>query len=377
MAIDRDERDALIEAVRDAAAAGPRDFIDERGMPQRDGRLWKVLTEQMGLAGLLVKESDGGVGAGIAEVAIVLEQLANSLAVVPALTSLGMATTLLRIADTEPAAALLNELASGAITAAVVWPAPESHAATPVLTASGTPDAGTAVAVSGHADFVLDGVDADVLLVPATCSGVPVVVSIETSDQWVQLTSMGAMDLTRGVASVDFTDAPGTVLGVQTDVQGALDVALVLIAAEQVGIAQRCHDAAVAWAKERVQFDRPIGQFQAIKHQLVNLLMALELARSCLDNAVAAAETYLLGRTAGNASALSVAASVAKAACGDAAMLVADESLHILGGIGFTWEHDAHLYFRRAKTLEVFLGAPAAHRRRCANILLEGATVGV
>jgi alkylation response protein AidB-like acyl-CoA dehydrogenase len=377
VAIDRDERDALVEAVRDAAAAGPRDFIDERGMPQRDERLWKLLTEEMGLAGLLVEESDGGVGAGIAEVAIVLEQLANSLAVVPALTSLGMATTLLRIADTKAAAALLNELASGAITAAVVWPVPESHAATPVFTASGTPEVGAAVAVSGHADFVLDGVDADVLLVPATCSGIPVVVSIETSDQWVQLTSMSAMDLTRGVASVDFTEAPGTVVGVQTDVQGALDIALVLIAAEQVGIAQRCHDAAVAWAKERVQFDRPIGQFQAIKHQLVNLLMALELARSCLDNAVAAAETYLLGSTAGNASALSVAASVAKAACGDAAMLVADESLHILGGIGFTWEHDAHLYFRRAKTLEVLLGAPATHRRRCATILLEGAAVSV
>jgi len=163
------------------------------------------------------------------------------------------------------------------------------------------------------------------------------------------------------------------VLGVGADVQGALDIALVLIAAEQVGIAQRCHDAAVAWAKERVQFDRPIGQFQAIKHQLVDLLMALELARSSLDNAVAAAETHLIERTAGTGSALSVAASVAKARGGDAAMLIADQSLHILGGIGFTWEHDAHLYFRRAKTLEVLLGSPAAHRARCATLLLAAA----
>jgi alkylation response protein AidB-like acyl-CoA dehydrogenase len=373
MAIDRDERAALVEAVRDAAAAGPREFLDEHGSPRRDERLWKLLTEQMGLAGLLVEEKDGGAGAGVAEVALVLEQLANSLAVVPALSSLGVATAMLRVVDTSAAAALLGELASGATTAAVVWPAPESYTITPVLLAAGTPEVGAAVAVSGHADFVLDGFDSDVLLVPATCSGVAVVVGIETSDQWVRRTAMSAMDLTRGIASVDLTEAPGTVLGVGADVQGALDIALVLIAAEQVGIAQRCHDAAVAWAKERVQFDRPIGQFQAIKHQLVDLLMALELARSSLDNAVAAAETHLIERTAGTGSALSVAASVAKARGGDAAMLIADQSLHILGGIGFTWEHDAHLYFRRAKTLEVLLGSPAAHRARCATLLLAAA----
>jgi alkylation response protein AidB-like acyl-CoA dehydrogenase len=184
---------------------------------------------------------------------------------------------------------------------------------------------------------------------------------------------MNALDLTRGVASVELTEASATVVGVGSDVQAALDIALVFIAAEQVGIAQHCHDSAVAWAKERIQFDRPIGQFQAIKHQLVDLLMALELARSSLDNAVAAADAYLAERTTKAASALSVAASVAKARCGDAAMLVADESLHILGGIGFTWEHDAHLYFRRAKTLELLLGTPATHRQRCAAMLLDGA----
>lgn len=146
-----------------------------------------------------------------------------------------------------------------------------------------------------------------------------------------------------------------------------------LIAAEQVGIAQHCHEAAVAWAKDRVQFDRPIGQFQAIKHQLVDLLMAVELGRSSLDVAVVAADAYLDERSEVTARDLSVAASMAQARCGDAAMFVADASLHILGGIGFTWEHDAHLYLRRAKVLEVLFGTPAEHRSRFAGLLLQAA----
>jgi alkylation response protein AidB-like acyl-CoA dehydrogenase len=375
MAIDAEDRAALREAVRGAATAGPRDFLDEAGTPQRDGRLWKVLTDQMGIAALLLGEEEGGAGAGVAEVALVLEQLAASLAVVPALSSLGMATALLRVADTSEAAALLSEMASGAVTAAVAWPAPESYSVAPALVGVGVgaPAPGSSIVVSGTAAFVLDGLDSDVLLAPASCDGVQALVSVEASDLWVQRIAMGAMDLTRGVASCTFTEAPATVLGVDVDVQAALDISLTLVAAEQVGVAQRCHDTAVAWAKERVQFDRPIGQFQAIKHQLVDLLMALEMARSSLDLAVAAADGYLMEPTPENARALSIAASVAKARCGDAATLVSDESLHILGGIGFTWEHDAHLYFRRAKTLEVFLGTPAAHRRRFSTMLLEAA----
>ncbi len=376
MAIDRDAREALVDAVRGAASTGPRPFIDEHAGPRRDERLWSLLTGQMGLAGLLVTEQDGGAGAGIAEVALVLEQIATSLAVVPALSSLGVATALLRVLDTHEAAALSSELASGALTAAVSWPAPESYSVTPVLVAIGAPGVGATVAVSGHADFVLDGMDSDLLLAPARCGDTAVVVSIETSNQWVQRTAMEALDLTRGVASVELTEASSTVVGVGADVQAALDIALVLISAEQIGIAQHCHDSAVAWAKERIQFDRPIGQFQAIKHQLVDLLMALELARSTMDGAVAAAERYLEERTTAAALELSVAASMAKASCGDAAVLVADESLHIFGGIGFTWEHDAHLYFRRAKTLELFLGNPASHRSRCAKLLLEEAARG-
>lgn len=371
MAIDTEERAALVDAIRDAASGGPRDFLDERGKPHRDERLWKLLIDQLGMAGLLVAEQDGGVGAGVAEAALLLEQLARSLAVVPALSSIGAASALLRVVGTPPASALLQRLAAGTVTTTVAWPSPESYSAAPVLVANGTADVGETVTITGCTRFVLDGMDVDVILVPADCDGTAMVVAIDATDPSVRRSAMDSLDLTRGLAAVEFTGTPGTVLGADVDVQAALDLTLVLIAAEQVGIAQFCHDAAVAWAKERVQFDRPIGQFQAIKHQLVDLLMAVELARSSLDVAIEAGDVYLGEPGPEAARALSIAASVAKARCGEAATLVADESLHIFGGIGFTWEHDAHLYFRRAKTLEVLLGNPASHRRRFAGVLLE------
>lgn len=373
MSIDAQERAALADAVRDAASTGAREFVDEQGAPQRDIRLWNLLTDQMGLAALLVPEEDGGAGAGIAEVALVLEQLARSLAAVPALSSLGAATALLRVVATPATSYLLKQLAGGGTTATVAWPAPESYGVAPALVADGSIEVGAAVTVSGHAKFVLDGLRADVILAPAACADTSVVVSVDASGCGIQRTVMQGLDLTRGLATIELTGAPATVLGAGVDMDAALDLALVLIAAEQVGIAQHCHDSAVAWAKERIQFGRPIGQFQAIKHQLVDLLMALELARSSLDVAVTAADAYLAQPSPTTTRALSVAASVAKARCGDAAMQISDDSLHIFGGVGFTWEHNAHLYFRRAKTLEVLLGTPAAHRRRSATILLQAA----
>ncbi|WP_280420504.1 acyl-CoA dehydrogenase family protein [Nocardia carnea] len=370
MGIDARERRELAAAVRDAAAPGPREFLDETGPPHRDARLWKVLTEQMGLAGLLLPESDPDGGAGVTEVAVVLEQLARSLAVVPGLSSLGSAAILLRLTGTEPALALLERLAQGGVTATVMWPDPAAPDVVPEVVADGAVDEGTENRVTGSAEIVVDAADADILLVPARNGTHTVVVAVEVPGRGVTCSARNGMDLTRGLAAVDLAQAPGTVLGSGVDLQAALDLTLVLIAAEQVGIAQQCHDAAVQWAKERIQFDRPIGQFQAVKHRLVDLLMELELARSALDVATVAGDDYLAAPTAEHARALTVAASMAKARCGTAATTVADESLHILGGIGFTWEHDAHLYLRRAKSLEVLFGTPAAHRARFANLLL-------
>ncbi|MGQ4615533.1 acyl-CoA dehydrogenase family protein [Nocardia sp. R7R-8] len=371
MGIDAQERRELARAVRDAAASGPRESMDEAGRPRLDVRLWKVLTEQMGLAGLLLPEQDDDASAGLGGVALVLEELARSLAVVPGLSSLGSATTLLRVVGTDAADALLARMAEGAVTASVVWSDASAPTADPAFVVDGQAAPGADARVTGRAEFVLDGADADVLLIPARCGDESVVAAVEATGPGVVRRRRPGLDLTRGLTAVDLAQAKGTVLGVGVDVQAARDLTLVLVAAEQVGIAQQCHDAAVHWAKERIQFDRPIGQFQAIKHHLVDLLMALELARSALDVATRAGDDYLAEPTADRARALAVAASMAKARCSEAAVLVADESLHILGGIGFTWEHDAHLYLRRAKSLEVLFGVPAAHRARFASLLLQ------
>ncbi|MDH3026667.1 acyl-CoA/acyl-ACP dehydrogenase [Gordonia alkanivorans] len=371
MAIDAQERAALAEAVRDASSAGPREFLDDHGRPQRDGQLWKVLTEQMGLGGLLVPEADGGAGAGVAELAVVLENLGATLAVVPALSSIGIAGTLLRVAGTTQARAMSVRLSEDGLAATVCWPDPASMPPAGVSATACRATDSESVIVSGRAEFVLDGADADVVLVPVTIDGTDAIVAVDTAAPGLTRTAMTGLDLTRGMAVVEFLDAPGTLVADNVSLETAADLALVLIAAEQVGIAQQCLQVAVAWAKDRVQFDRPIGQFQAIKHQLVDLLMATELARSALDVAVAAADAYLAAPSDAVARELSGAASAAKARCGDAAMVVADECLHILGGIGFTWEHDAHLYLRRAKALEVLMGTPADHRSRYAVLLLE------
>lgn len=371
MTMDRADRAELAEAVRDASSAGPREFLSETGNPPRDARLWKLLVDQLGVVGLLAPEDIGGVGAGMAEIAVVLEELGGSLAAVPALTSMGIASVVLRLAETPEARTLLGALATGEKTATVCWPAPTGVDITPVVEAVGA----GGQSISGTADFVLDGGTADVFLVPVAVDGGAALVAVEADGNHVTRTARQGLDLTREMTSVEFRDTPAQVLTASIDLGPALDLALVMLAAEQIGIAQRCHSEAVSWAKDRIQFDRPIGQFQAIKHTLVDLLMSVELARSSLDVAVDASDTYLRDPSEETASALRVAASVAKARCGDAAMVVSDESLHILGGIGFTWEHDAHLYFRRAKTLELLFGAPASHRARFGSELLKGATV--
>lgn len=369
MTMDRADRIELAEAVREASSAGPREFMSESGNPTRDAGLWKLLVDQLGVVGLLAPEEVGGAGAGVAEVAVVLEELAGSLAAVPALTSMGIASVALRLANTAAATTLLSELAIGERTATMCWPSPTDVDVTPVVEAVGS----KGESVSGRTDFVLDGGAADVFLVPVVVDGRTALFAVEADD--AVKTAQQSIDLTREMTSVEFSNAPARCLTGSIDLGAVLNLALVMVAAEQIGIAQRCHTEAVSWAKERVQFDRPIGQFQAVKHALVDLLMSVELARSSLDVAIAAADAYLAEPGEATAAPLGIAASAAKARCGDSAMLVSDESLHILGGIGFTWEHDAHLYFRRAKTLELLFGAPASHRARFGAHLLKGATV--
>jgi alkylation response protein AidB-like acyl-CoA dehydrogenase len=306
------------------------------------------------------------------------EELGAALAPVPLFATVALATPVLLAAGpgTETAR-LLRLVAAGATLLSVADIGPtrvRDHGVAAARTAQG------GWMVTGRSGLVVEADTADLLIVPAiTGDGLTLFVVDATASE-VQRRRLTSFDLTRGLAEVSFNAAQAQLIGIPGQAPDVLEVAwdlsCVVLAAEQVGGAQHCLDTAVAYAKERVQFGRPIGSFQSIKHRLVDLLLEVELARSALVNAVEAAEGYLsiAGPGAGASAsadtgpdarrALTVAASVAKSLCSDAYMKVADESLHVHGGIGFTWEHEAHLYFRRAKSSQQLLGTPDVHRDR-------------
>lgn len=371
------DRRLLAEAVRQCAESrgGPRPHLAGDDTPSGvDLELWAQLGTGMGLSGLLVPETHGGAGATVADAVAVLTELGATLAPVPALATIGMAGPLLRLCPESGARdELLHGIAAGEAVVTVAWPDLRRdddglHALTHTRGRNGSE-----AVVSGAVDFVFDGSLADVVLLRSMNSDGAAVLAVDLGADGVTRSPMTTLDLTRGMAAIELSSAPARVLAVgpvaDAVIEQALDLALVAVSAEQVGIASQCLDQAVAYARDRVQFDRPIGSFQAVKHKLVDLLLDVELARSALDGAAAAADDLLLDPAPQRVDALRAAASMAKAMCSETATRVAAETLHVFGGIGFTWEHDAHLYFRRAKTLEVVLGAPAVHRRRMAAAL--------
>ncbi len=310
----------------------------------------------MGLAGLGIAEDRGGSGGGLAELATVAEELGRALLPVPFLSSTVLAGQVLsRCAASEA----LTSLVSGAVVA-FVGTDPDG---------CWRPDAVTVTAddgnrLSGTVAFVLEGGSAEHLVVVARTGEDCDLFVLDAGAQGVRRRPLETLDPSRSQAEITFNHAAaqrvteggeGTAI-----VSAALDVALVVLAAEQVGGAAACLDAAVNYAKVRHQFSRPIGSFQAIKHKLADLLLLVEMARSALDRALLVED---------DPSALAEAAAMAKVWCSDAFTTVATENVHVNGGTGFTWEHDAHLFFRRAKSDEVLLGGPTVHRERLAQLL--------
>jgi alkylation response protein AidB-like acyl-CoA dehydrogenase len=211
--------------------------------------------------------------------------------------------------------------------------------------------------------FVLDGHTADLILVAARTSAGVSLFAVEGGASGLTRTALSTMDQTRKQAKLEFDSTPARLIG--TDGAGwnvlstVLDLAAVALAAEQVGGAQRCLDMAVEYAKVRVQFGRPIGSFQAIKHKCADMLLEVESAKSA---------AYYAGWCAAEMNEeLPSVASLAKAYCSEAYFHAAAENIQIHGGIGFTWEHPAHLYFKRAKSSEIYLGDPTYHRELLAQ----------
>ena len=365
-----------------------------------DDKLWQAVAADLGCAGLLIPERDGGAGASFREAAAAAEALGSFVAPVPFLGSAVVATTaLLSIASgassnaafgggsagsaagtpftpAKVAADLLGRMADGGVTTALAVPfptAPGSAFPASVRVAGPRPgDAATGVdaktRLRGMVSGVADALPAGMLLVPA--DGVPHgLYLVDMSADGVAKAPVISLDMTRQLCDLSFDDAPGTLLASGAAASQALDAALTagagILAAEQIGLAQRCLDMTVAYVKERRQFARPVGSFQGLKHRLADLWVSITQARAASRYAAASLASGA-GPLAGDAK---VAVALAKAYCSEVAVNAAQECVQMHGGIGFTWEHTAHLYLKRAKADSIGFGTPDAHRAALASLV--------
>jgi alkylation response protein AidB-like acyl-CoA dehydrogenase len=416
---ERDLAAALADLLADRAAPAEVIARTERAEAY-DLKLWRTVAAEIGVAGLLIPEALGGAGASYRELAAAAEQFGAFAAPIPYLGSAAVATAALLSAarstaaaadrpsaaapDDEggfgsassgpaaalraaqlraaarapaagtssgtpvsPAAGLLRQLADGSLTAALaVTAATRSGTPFPALArVSGRGPAGSGtVKLTGTIPAVTDALPADVLLVPA--DGVPsALYLVEATAPGVHRTPRVSLDMTRQLCDIALNDAPARQVAAGAAAEAAVSAGLAagagILAAEQLGLAQRCLDLTVEYVKERRQFARQIGSFQAIKHRLADLWTTITLAR--------AASRYAAACLADDDPDTPVAVALAKSACCEAAVSAAQECVQLHGGIGFTWEHPAHLYLKRAKAASVAIGTPGAHRAALAALV--------
>jgi alkylation response protein AidB-like acyl-CoA dehydrogenase len=342
-----------------------------------DDKLWQAVGADLGCAGLLIPERDGGAGASYREAAAAAEVLGSFVAPVPFLGSAVVATVALLSVDSGAsrgvadgvATDLLAKMAGGGVTTALAVPfasAPGSGFPASVRVAGSRPgDAATGVArLRGMVAGVADALPAGVLLVPA--DGVPhALYLVDMAAEGVAKAPVTSLDMTRQLCDLSFDDVPATLIASGPAATRALDAALTagagILAAEQTGLAQRCLDMTLAYVKERKQFARPVGSFQGLKHRLADLWVSVTQAR--------AASRYAAACLAAGSPDVTVAVALAKAYCSEVAVHAAQECVQMHGGIGFTWEHPAHLYLKRAKADSIGFGTADAHRAALASLV--------
>ncbi|MET9499248.1 acyl-CoA dehydrogenase family protein [Streptomyces sp. NPDC006552] len=352
-----EEEEALRAAVRDLLA----DHCDatavlarvESGVPH-DRALWKNLAETMGLAGLLVPEDLGGQGASHREAAVVCEELGRAVAPLPYLTSAVIATEVLLGCAGDEARTLLAALAGGHTVAAL---------AVPLSAGPGQGLAGgvraTGGAVSGRVTAVADAAAADVFLVP-TAAGL---FAVDATADGVTVEPQTSFDRTRPLAAVTFDGAAGRLLAddAAAPVRRGLRAGAGLLVSEQLGLADWLLTETVRYTRERHQFNRPVGSFQALKHRLARLWLEVVNTRAVARNAADALAT--------GSDDTDVAVAVAQAFAAPVAVRAAEEALQLHGGIGMTWEHPIHLYLKRAKADAIALGTAGHHRSELAELI--------
>ena len=328
-----------------------------------DPDVWKQLSEQLGLPGIHIPEQYGGAGFGMVELGIVMEEMGRALLCVPYFaTAVLTANAILNAGTEDQKASLLPDLASGTRLAALAVTELGGEWDPQATQLTATPD-GDKFRLDGTKSYVVDGHIADLLVVVGRAPGTTgqdglMLFTVRGDAPGVTRSLLPSMDPTRKLARIDFNGAQAERLGDgENDAMAldrTLDQAAIALANEMVGGAQALFDSAVDYAKLRVQFGRTIGSFQAIKHKCADMLLDMELAKS--------AAYYAAQAAAANDPEWSALASLAKAGASDMYLHIAIETIQIHGGIGFTWDNDTHLWFKRAKSSEVLLGEPHYHR---------------
>ncbi|WP_019633364.1 acyl-CoA dehydrogenase family protein [Actinomadura atramentaria] len=346
--------DLLYSEIEDDLRAGVRSLLDdtcpwtdvlagtERDAPY-DAALWKRLGD-MGVTALPVPEAAGGAGASWRETSVVLEELGRAVAPVPFLGSAVLGTAALLAAGAP-------DLAADA--AAVL--------AVPLSTAPGARPGGVRAdggALTGVVTAVADAAVATAFVVPADDGGL---YTVDASAPGVRATEVTALDMTRRLSDVAFSGAPAVRVGGADALDAALTTGAALLAAEQLGVAERCLAMTVEYVRTRYQFGRPVGSYQALKHRLADLWASVTQGRAVVR--------YAAGCAARGDADLPVAAAVAQAHCSPLAVRAAEECVQMHGGIGFTWEHPAHLYLKRAKAASIALGTADRHRAALAGLV--------
>lgn len=358
--------DLLYTQVEEDLRASVRDLLADRLDSARvtamyDGDrsvvagLWHAIAVELGLAGLLVPENRGGAGGSAREAAVVLEELGRAVAPVPFLTSAVIATTALLAAESPAGAGLLTEVAGGRRTAALTVPwstAPEAVTGSVELVDG---------RLSGTVTSVAGALEADLLLVPVRTPAGLELYAVDAAA--VVIRPVVCIDMSRQLADLTLSGVEGTPLLTDAGpaIAGALQAGAALLASEQLGLSRWCLSTTLGYLKDRRQFGRVLGGFQALKHRLADLYADVE--------STTAAARYAAAALAAGDPDLPVATAVAAAFCGDIAVHIAEEALQLHGGIGMTWEYPVHLYLKRAKADQLGLGTAGHHRGRLAGLV--------
>lgn len=373
----RDTAAAFLAEVSDSAAVRSA-MATERGY---DPELWQRICSEMYWQAIHLPEANGGMGLGYIEVVAMMEQMGRHLLCSPFLSTVCMAANALLIAGNEEQQAhWLGKLCEGKLTGTVAFNGGSAQWDAKSITATWRRD-GNETLLNGDYRYVIDGHTADLLIVAAREEGTTgeegiSLFLLDADSAGVSREWLPTMDQARKQASVKLeqVNVPSDrLLGEAgkgwAGLAKVIDLATIALAAEQVGGSQKLLDMTIEYTSERVQFNRTIASYQAVKHKAADMMMKTEVARSAVYYAACVAQEALEGGPL--AGELSEAASVAKSYCSDAYFSIAGDALQLFGGVGFTWEYDVHLYFKRAKSSEHLFGNGALHRERLACALLD------